>query len=214
MHRSWFPLALFGFSLLAMVGVSLGQASWFAYAPFNTAGSAVQFLTQNQQLGTGGVGGTAYSSSLTFVTQPRGWSPMVRWGPGIHAAGTAWLVVNIAVYLGVVIHRAVRDGLQRRRLVALLLGGPVVIILLDFTLFWELKLDADVQGPLLATAGLLLLAWLERSRIVLLAAVLFALVEVVLLGGTAGALLAAAILFTAAFAVLLRTRPEPPGDTA
>ncbi len=210
MGRSWFPLALFGFGLLAMVGFTIGSSPLWDFGPYSAADGGFQLVTGNLQMGTGGVGGTGY---VTAVAPASGWSPLWSWGPGIHAASTAWLVVNIGGYLGTLIHYARRDRrLRGGRLVALVLGGPVAIVLVDLTVYGELKLDGDVRGPLLATVGLLGLAWLERSRLVLVVAVAFALADVVLLAGAAGALLGAAILFAGAFAVLLRRRPSATVD--
>jgi hypothetical protein len=210
MGRPWFPLALLGFALLAMVGYSLGYGSWFAWTPLDEI--------HQQGLGTGEVGGTGYATTQAVMFASTAARHAVSWGPGIHAESSAWLVVNIGVYLGTVVFYAVRSRrrgtpIRRRWLVALMLGGPVAILLLDLTAFWELRLDGDVRGPLLAACGLLVLAWLERSRLLLVVAVLFALADVVLVTGMAGALLAAAILFAGAFVTLLRTPRRLPGGT-
>lgn len=212
MGRPWFPLALLGFGLLAMVVFSVGYSQWFDYGPYSAADGG----WQSTGLGTGGVGGTAYATAVRVSADT--WGPVTTWGPNVKYASTTWLVLNIEMLLGTVVFFAVR---ARRRgkpirtwtLVALLAGGPPAILLADLTLYWELKLDGDLRGPLMTTAGLLLLAWLERSRLVLAVAVLFALVDVVVLGGVTGVLAAAAVVFAGAFAVLLRTPRRPLGGT-
>jgi hypothetical protein len=84
-------------------------------------------------------------------------------------------------------------------------GGALAILLIDLTAFWQFRMADDVRGPLLAACGLVLLAWFERSIVVLVVAGLFALVNVVVFGGAVGALVAAAIAFAGAFAALLWT---------
>jgi hypothetical protein len=204
MGRPWFPLALLGFGLLAMVVFSVGYAQWFDYGPY----SALDGAWQSTGLGTRDVSGATYATAERVSAD--NWGPFTTWGPHVKYASTTWLVLNIGVFLGTVVFFAVRarrrgTPIRRRTLVGLLLGGPLVILLADLTVFWELKLDGDLRGPLVTTAGLLLLAWIERSRLVLAVAVLFALVDVVVLGGVTGVLAAAAVVFAGAFAVLLWT---------
>jgi hypothetical protein len=93
------------------------------------------------------------------------------------------------------------------------LGALAAVPLLDLAGALQLRLGGDVRGALLATLGLVLLAAYERSRFVLAVAGVFALVATVFLPPVAGALAAAGVLFAAAFAVLLRPRPDGP-DTA
>ena len=193
----WFPLALFGFALLALVVYSFAYASWFAWSPAT---------------GDPGRAGMVTAQATMVVT-----TASTSWGPGIPGGSGAWLVVNVAVFLGTLVFYAVRarrlgKPIRRRWLAALALGGPVAIVLLDFTAFWELRLESNTRGVLVAACGLLVLAWLERSRILLVVAALVALADAVLLNGVAGALLAAAIVFTGAFAALLQPAERHRGE--
>ena len=219
MGRSWFPLALLGFGLLAIVVFSVGYSPWFDYGPYSGA-----WVSDFHGMGTGGVGGTGYGgdAGMSFATAyqvaPDAWGSVVSWGPNVKYASTTWLVLNIGMFLGTVVFfaaRARRRGspIRTRLLVGLLLGGPPAILLADLTVLWELKLDGDLRGPLMTTAGLLLLAWLERSRLVLVVAALFPLAGVVVFGGVPGVLVAAAVVFAGAFAVLLWTPRRLPGGT-
>lgn len=212
MGRPWFPLALLGFGLLAMVVFSVAAWPWFDYGPYSSGA----WVSDLHGMGIGGVGGTGYggepTASFATATQVTGdaWGSLVSWGPSVKYASTTWLLLNIGVFLGTVVFFAVRarrrgTPIRRWPLVGLLLGGPLVILLADLTVYWELKLDGDLRGPLMTTVGLLLLAWLERSRLVLVVAALFALVDVVVLSGVPGVLVAAAVVFAGAFAVLLWT---------
>lgn len=207
----WFPLALFGFALLGLAVYAFGEASWLSSS---VPVSGFQFDTGGHSLGTGGVGGTGYPAEATLVAIAASSS----WGPGIPGGSGAWLVVNTVVFLGTLVFYAVRarrrgTPIRRRWLAALALGGPVAIALLDFTAYWDLRVESETRGALVAACGLLVLAWLERSRILLVVAALFVLADDVLLDGMVGALVAAAVVFAGAFAVLLWTPRRLPGGT-
>lgn len=94
------------------------------------------------------------------------------------------------------------------------MGGVLAIGPADLVLLRELRLDDDLRGPLITVGGLLLLAWPDRSRLVLAVAVLFAPADVVVLTGAAGAPAGAATAFAGVVAVLLRRRPGTAADTA
>ena len=208
----WFPLALFGFALLALAVYAFGYASWFSAS---SATGGYDLVVPGQQLGTGGVGGTGLATAQVTMV---GIAVSSSGGPGIPGGSGAWLVVNTVVFLGTLVFYAVRarrrgTPIRRRWLAALGLGGPVAIALLDFTAYWDLRLDSETRGALVAACGLLVLAWLERSRILLVVAALFVLADVVLLDGMVGALVAAAVVFAGAFTVLLRTPRRQLGGT-
>ena len=90
------------------------------------------------------------------------------------------------------------------------LAALAAVPLLDLAGFLQLRLGGDVRGALLATLGLLVLAGYERSWFLVAVAGVFALVATLFLPAVAGALAAAGVLFAAAFAVLLRPRPDGP----
>jgi hypothetical protein len=66
----------------------------------------------------------------------------------------------------------------------------------------------------LATLGLVLLAWYERSVPVLVVTAVFVLVAVVLLTDPSGILISAGALLGGAFVALLRRRPQAPATAA
>ncbi|GAB3152091.1 hypothetical protein GCM10027258_52460 [Amycolatopsis stemonae] len=188
--RYWFPVALLGFAQLGMVAAQLrarrSPAEW----------QSPDVLLRPQPAGYG---------ALQFLTQ----DPLFTPGPGL-PAGPAWqvalgvAVLGTAVWYAVVL-RPVRTGWFVLGTAGALLAVP----LLDLVGSWQFRLADGLRGPLLATLGLLVLAAYERSLLVLLTAVAFAVLAVVLPAGPAGALLSAAVLIAAAFAAVLRPRAIP-----
>jgi hypothetical protein len=210
-RRYWFPLAALGFAQLAMVAVELLPGESVAGAGQFTNLRGYTLTQELSSLGTGGVGGTGYpdgvdhaASAFAVTTVP---SATLGW-----LAGLACVVLAVAGWYWLDLRRA---GFPPRtgRFVLGTLGALAAVPLLDLVGALQFRIPGDVRGALMATLGLLLLAGYERSRLVLAVAGVFALVTVVFLPPVAGALGAAGVLFAAAFAVLLRRRPDGP-DTA
>jgi len=187
--RYWFPLALLGFAQLAVVALSVGtrrSEGWFAYVPY----------------GDGGMFGSVRSAEepLTAVSVV-GMSRMDN-----------WLFAVFAVYLGTVLFYALRTKSMRWWKVAgIALGGLIAIALADLVGYWEFELDGDTRSALLLTLGLVLLAWLDRSVLVLAVAVAFVLCAVVLAQGQLALVLSSLVALAGAFAALLsrpKGRPE------
>jgi len=194
-RRSWFPLAALGFALLVMVAAELVSART------EPAGPPGYRLTQGLHgLGTGEAGGTAYAIAVSADAVP---SARLGW-----LAGLACVVLAVAAWYWRQL-RPPRPG----RFVLGTLGALAAVPLLDLVGALQLRLGGDVRGALLATLGLLVLAAYEHSRFLLAVAAVFALVATVFLPAVAGALAAAGVLFAAAFAVLLRPRPDGPDTT-
>ncbi|KDN16892.1 hypothetical protein [Amycolatopsis rifamycinica] len=195
-RRAWFPLAALGFALIVMVTVEL--------VPDDIEASRGYQLTQGLHgLGTGGVGGTGLASEQRAVT-----AVAVDVVP---PATLGWLAGLVSVVLAVAAWywwqlRPPRPG----RFLFGTLGALAAVPLLDLIGFLQLRLDGDVRGALLATFGLLLLAGYERSWFLAAVAGVFALVTTVFPTPVAAALVAAGVLFAAAFAVLLHPRPDGP----
>jgi hypothetical protein len=192
--RFWFPLALLGFAEIGWAAVQL--LSHRSRAESESANLLLQPAVP--------AGATEYSRAL--------WLPANDFHvPGAELpAGPAWLIALGVVLVGTAAWyaralRPVRTGRFVLGTVAALLAVP----LLDLVGSWQFRLGDGLRGPLLATLGLLLLAAYERSRLVLLTAVAFALVAVVLSADMAGVLLSAAVLLAAAFIALLRGNPRP-----
>ncbi|WP_206793508.1 hypothetical protein [Amycolatopsis sp. MtRt-6] len=190
-RRSWFPLAALGFALLVMVVVDLVPDTF--EAPQGRPG-----------LGTGGVGGTGLASEQRSVA-------VAVAVAGVPPARLGWLAGLVCVVLAVAAWywwqlRPPRPG----RFVLGTLGALAAVPLLDLAGALQFRLDADVRGPLLAALGLLVLAAYERSWFLAAVAGVFALVATLFLPPVAGALVAAGVLFAAAFAVLLWPRPDGP----
>ncbi|MFD9892356.1 hypothetical protein ACFWY9_23695 [Amycolatopsis sp. NPDC059027] len=193
--RYWFPLALLGFAQLILVAAEMPRAN----------GSFGYFANVREYPMT------ESTAVAVRVSAPYGWS----------GAGTGWLWVLAAAVLGVAIWYFVlarRAGSPPRtgRFALLTLGALVAVPLLDLVGYWQFRLDADVRGPMIATLGLVLLAWFERSVLVLVVTAVFVLAAVVLLPGIAGVLVSAVALLAGAFVALAgprRGRPEPAADT-
>ncbi|SEF32388.1 hypothetical protein SAMN05421837_106204 [Amycolatopsis pretoriensis] len=197
-RRSWFPLAALGFALLVLVAAELLPED----APIEGG-----FVTH---LGTGGLGGTGLAVEQLSVTATAvGVVPSARLG---WLAGLACVVLAVAGWYWVSLRRA---GTPPRpvRFVLGTLGALAAVPLLDLVGALELRLPGDVRGALLAALGLLVLAAYERSWFLVAVTAVFALVTVVFPTPLAGALVAAALLFAAAFVVLLRG-PVTAADTA
>ncbi|AGM08178.1 hypothetical protein [Amycolatopsis keratiniphila] len=196
--RYWFPLALLGFAQLLVVAFSLGgirSGGWFAYAPATGDG---QFLTQNlYAVGDGGVFGSVNSVSFSGLGRNDG-----------------WLFAVFAVYLGTVLFYALRTKTMRWwKVAAIALGGLVAIALADLVGYWEFDLGGDTRSAILLTIGLLLLAWLDRSVLVLAVAAAFVLCAVVPARGQLALVLSSLVALAGAFAALL-SRPKAAAEEA
>jgi hypothetical protein len=199
-RRSWFPLAALGFAQLVMVAVALVPAA----GPDPRAYQLTQDLSG---LGTGGVGGTERATAVAVAVSV---VPSARLG---WLAGLACVVLAVAGWYWLSLRRA--DPPPRPvRFVLGTLGALAALPLLDLAGALELRLSGDVRGGLLAALGLVVLAAFERSRLVLAVAGVSVLVTVLVPAPEAGALVSAAVLFAAAFAVLLRRPHDTAADTA
>ncbi|WP_205660830.1 hypothetical protein [Amycolatopsis vastitatis] len=193
-RRSWFPLAALGFALLVMAAVEVVP---------DDRNALPEYLNQGMY-GTAGVGGTGYPTAVAVSVDA---VPSTKLG---WLAGLACVVLAVVAWYWRELRRA---GTSPRpgRFALGTLGALAAVPLLDLVGALQLRLGGDVRGALLATLGLLVLAAYERSRFLLAVAAVFALVATVFLPAVAGALAAAGVLFAAAFAVLLRPRPDGPG---
>ncbi|WP_225440019.1 hypothetical protein [Amycolatopsis eburnea] len=197
--RFWFPLALLGFAQIGLAVVRLLSRR----SPAEGDSVNLVFGPLEQQLGTGGVGGTGYPAPQ-FLTQ----DTYSAAGAGL-PAGPAWLVALGVVLAGTAVWYwfAVRP-VHRGRFVLGVVAALLAVPLLDLVGSWQFRLGDGLRGPLLATLGLLVLAAYERSVLVLVTAALFAVFAVVLSADLVGVLLAAIVLLAAAFAALLRHRRD------
>ncbi|SDT99230.1 hypothetical protein [Amycolatopsis keratiniphila] len=194
--RYWFPLALLGFAQLAVVAFSLGgirSGGWFAYAP------------------TGERHSFGYVS-LHGVEMSRETAAALDTSFDIAGRNDGWLFAVFAVYLGTVLFYALRTKTMRWwKVAAIALGGLVAIALADLVGYWEFDLGGDTRSAILLTTGLLLLAWLDRSVLVLAVAAAFVLCAVVPARGQLALVLSSLVALAGAFAALLsrpKARPE------
>jgi hypothetical protein len=199
-------LAALGFALIVMVVADLATArseSPLGYQRLN--GFADNELNG---LGTGGVGGTGLASEQRSVAVAVAYDvvPSARLG---WLAGLACVVLAVAAWYWFSLRRAGTPP-HPGRFVLGTLGALAAVPLLDLAGALQFRLGGDVRGALLATLGLVLLAAYERSWFLVAVAGVFALVATLFLPVVAGALAAAGVLFAAAFAVLLRPRPDGP----
>ncbi|MEV6643295.1 hypothetical protein [Amycolatopsis sp. NPDC051371] len=210
-RRSWFPLAALGFAQLVMVAVALIPADATATGEFvNMRG--YQLSQSLAGLGTGGVGGTSFPDNQLSGTATATAVDVVPSATLGWLAGLACVVLAVAGWYWLNLRRAETPP-RPVRFVLGTLGALVAVPLLDLVGALELRLPGDVRGALLAALGLLVLAAYERSWFVLAVTGVFVLVTVVFPAPPAGALVAAGVLFGAAFAVLLRG-PVTAADTA
>lgn len=190
--RYWFPLALLGFAQLVVVALSLGgirSGGWFAYAP---AGERHSF-------GYVGLYGVEMSRE-TATALDRSFDVVGR--------TDGWLFAVFVVYLGTVLFYALRTKTMRWwKVAAIALGGLVAIALADLVGYWEFELDGDVRSAILLTLGLVLLAWLDRSVLVLVVAAAFVVCAVVPGRGQLALVLSSLVVIAGAFAALL-SRPK------
>ncbi|WP_326951873.1 hypothetical protein [Amycolatopsis sp. NBC_01286] len=191
MGRQWIPLALLGFAELVLVTAELFHrsavtAELTARLPPATAG----------YVGLFGLTIDGYGTKARFLSLD---DTVVAYTGG---AGPAWQYALIAAFLAVVISYAVAGGLRARTVVMSIVGVVLAVPVLDLLLFSRFGLDAATRGPLLATLGLALVAWYERSPLVLAVAVAAGAVAVVI-ADLPGALISATVLVAGAFAATL-----------
>ncbi|MFC3448894.1 hypothetical protein [Amycolatopsis speibonae] len=186
--RYWFPLALLGFAQLAVVALSVGSSrseGWFAYAPNS---------------------GPGRYRALYGVEMSR------EAGEAVSVVGMSrldnWLFAVLAVYLGTVLFYTIRTRtMPWWKVAAIAVGGLVAIVLADLVGFWEFEIDGDARSAILLTLGLVGLAWLDRSVLVLVVAAAFVLCAVVLAQGPLALVLSSLVALAGAFAALL-SRPK------
>ncbi|WP_326951423.1 hypothetical protein OG439_23160 [Amycolatopsis sp. NBC_01307] len=160
MGRQWIPLALLGFAELVLVTAELFHrsavtAELTARLPPATAG----------YVGLFGLTIDGYGTKARFLSLD---DTVVAYAGG---AGPAWQYALIAAFLAMVVSYAVAGGLRARTVVASIVAVVLAVPVLDLLLFSRFGLDAATRGPLLATLGLALVAWYERSPLVLAMAV-------------------------------------------
>ncbi|MFB9683613.1 hypothetical protein [Amycolatopsis plumensis] len=196
-RRSWFPLAALGFALIALVVAHLATVR--SESPLGY--QRLHGFADNELNGVG------------LASEQRSVAIAVAYDV-VPSATLGWLAALACVVLAVAAWywRQLRPS-RPGRFVLGTLGALAAVPLLDLVGALQFRLSGDVRGPLLATLGLLVLAAYERSWSLAAVAAVFALVTTVFLPPVAGALAAAGLLFAAAFAVLLRPRPDGP-DTA
>ncbi|WP_310977399.1 MULTISPECIES: hypothetical protein [unclassified Amycolatopsis] len=191
-RRSWFPLAALGFALIVLVAVDL-----VTDRPESTLG-----YQRSHGFATNELNGTGLASEQRAIAAAVDVVPSARLG---WLAGLVCVVLCVAAWSW----RQLRPERPGRFLLGTL-GALAAVPLLDLVGALQFRLGGDVRGALLATLGLLVLAGCERSWFLLAVTGVFALVATVFLPPAAGALAAAGVLFAAAFAVLLRPRPDGP----
>jgi len=188
--RYWFPLALLGFAQLVVVASSVGTGppgGWFAYAP-NPGPGLYQGLYGVEMSRE-----TATALDLSFSGIGR---------------NDGWLFAVLAVYLGTVLFYAFRTKTMRWwKVAAIAVGGLVAILLADLVGFWEFEIEGDARSAVMLTLGLVALAWLDRSVLVLVVAAAFVLCSVVLAQGQLALVLSSLVALAGAFAALL-SRPK------
>ncbi|WP_414938114.1 hypothetical protein [Amycolatopsis sp. cmx-11-51] len=186
--RYWFPLALLGFAQLivvALAGDPRRSGGWMGYPPRGEQG-----YYQNLY-------GVEMSREAASAVSVVGMSRLDN-----------WLFAVLAVYLGTVLFYAWRTKPVRWwRILAIALGGLVAIVLADLVGYWELDMDGDARSAVLLTLGLILLAWLDRSVLVLVVAAAFVLCAVVLAQGQLALVLSSLVALAGAFTALL-SRPK------
>jgi hypothetical protein len=190
--RSWFPLALLGFAQLVMVAVQLFSRR-----------SPAEDQSANLLLGPASPAGAEYGRAQWLTLDA-----FYSLGRGL-PTGPVWLVALGVVLAGTAVWYAVaRRPVRTGWFVLGTVGALLALPLLDLVGSWQFRLGDGLRGPLLATLGLLVLAAYERSRLVLLTAIVFAVIAVVLSADLVGVLLSAIVLLAVAFAVLLRWAPD------
>ncbi|OKA10669.1 hypothetical protein ATP06_0203620 [Amycolatopsis regifaucium] len=124
----------------------------------------------------------------------------------------------LAVYLGTVLFYAVKarragNGPRWWKVLALAVGGLVGIVLADLVGYREFDMDGDARSAVLLTLGLVVLAWLDRSVLVLVVAAAFVFCAVVLAQGQLALLLSSLVVLAGAFAALLSRPKAAAGQT-
>ncbi|WIY01695.1 hypothetical protein QRX60_48075 [Amycolatopsis mongoliensis] len=186
MGRHWVPLALLGFAELVLVTVELFHRSAV------TADLATRLAPDPAP--------PSYDSIFGFTVEGHGGTQrllslsdtVLAYRGGI---GVAWQWVLIAAFLAVVAWYARRLGGKAAVLSAV--GVLVAVPLLDLLAYSWFGFDAATRGPVLATLGLALVAWLERSRLVLAVAVV-AGATAVAVADLPGVVISAAVLLAGA----------------
>ncbi|MFD8491645.1 hypothetical protein [Amycolatopsis sp. NPDC059657] len=192
--RYWFPLALLGFAQIAMAALSDAGAGWFESTPFaytdQTYGHLKAFVSSE-----------AYEASLN-LSFDRG---VTRFWPYLMAV----VFLATVVWYAVKAHRA-GTPYPLPRTLGIAFGGLVAIAVAEFVSYSGFGLSAHLRDPVIVTAGLLVLVWLERSVLLLVVTGLFLLTASLFTPGLAGLLIPAVVVLAGAFVALAgRGRPGP-----
>ncbi|MEC3977698.1 hypothetical protein [Amycolatopsis sp. H20-H5] len=185
--RYWFPLALLGFVQLILAVVSVAGAS-LLYSP---APSLLRDLQEPS--------GQFFDEAAHYDSVP--WDVSDYWP---FAMALLWMATA-----GWYTYRA-KTGYGRA--LAVTAGGILAIAVVEFVSYSGFGLPDALRDPLLVTAGLLLLAWLDRSVLVLAVAAGFLVAALLSPGRLAELLIPVMVVFAGAFAAVLK-RPRPTADT-
>ncbi|EMD27684.1 hypothetical protein B0293_29405 [Amycolatopsis azurea DSM 43854] len=123
-----------------------------------------------------------------------------------------WFFAAFAIFVGTVLFYAVLakragNGMPWWKVALIAVGGLVAILLADLVGFSEFDMPGDVRTAVMLTLGLVALAWLDRSVLVLVVAAAFVLCSVVLAQGPLALMLSSLVALAGAFAALL-SRPK------
>ncbi|MFG1643030.1 hypothetical protein ACGFMK_22285 [Amycolatopsis sp. NPDC049252] len=190
MGRHWVPLALLGFAELVLVTVELFERSAVAAELSEHLPAAGRYYEGLFGFRIEGSGRTQFLSAADMARAYSG------------GTGPAWQILLMAAFLAVVGWYAVTRRLSAKPAVAIAAGVLVGVPLADLMLFSEFDWDAATRGPLLVTLGLALVAWYERSPLVLVVALVAGVVAVAI-ADLPGALISATLLVAGAFAAIL-----------
>lgn len=128
-----------------------------------------------------------------------------------------WPYLMAIVFLATVVWYAVK---ARRagapypvtRTLGIAAGGLVAIAVAEFVSYAGFGLSAHLRDPVIVTAGLLVLVWVERSVLLLVVAGLFLLTGLLFSPGLAGLLIPACVVLGGAFVALAGRGTPAPGD--
>ncbi|WP_370948307.1 hypothetical protein AB5J62_12150 [Amycolatopsis sp. cg5] len=197
--RYWFPLALLGFAQIGMAALATVSAGWFDSSPYGYTDQASGHFGYSKVF----MSSEAYEAQLNFSFD----RDVTRLWPYLMAVVLVATVTWYAV-------KARRAGAPYPlpRTLGVAFGGVVAIAVVEFVSYAGFGLSAQLRDPVIVTAGLLVLVWLERSVLLGVVAGLFLLTALLLTPGQAGLLIPAAVVLAGAFVALAkRGIPGPAG---